>query len=196
MTAFDERWESFLDPDVLRPSLLNATMFITTFEILKDTVKDRVRDFYTHGFGPGGPAVDPDYQQQVASRNKSILYASLDWLREQGAIDVDDLKLFEELRTTRNLLAHKLFMVVSGQVPSQHSSQLPMLFGLLRKIETWWVVNVEIPIAGDFSAQDIDESQVVPGSIISLQMLIEVASGNKELLEYWRDLRRRRGVES
>lgn len=75
MSSNVERWERFLDPDVVRPSLFLATMFITSFEILKDYVVDRIRGFYTNGFDENGPLVGPEYQAEVASKNRSILYA-------------------------------------------------------------------------------------------------------------------------
>ncbi len=186
MNTNADRWERFLDPEVIQPSLFLATMFITTFEILKDSIVDRVREFYSTECGVNGPTEGPSYLQEVASRNKSALYASLDWLREHGAVDAADLESFEHLKKTRNLLAHKLFAVVTGQAESDHSTQFPVLVTLLRKVEVWWVVNVEIPINPDFADQDIDEAGIVPGAVLSLQMLIEVASGNTELLEYWR----------
>jgi hypothetical protein len=87
MNTATNRWERFLDPDVVRPSLFLATMFITTFEILKDSVVDRIRGFYTNGLDKNGSIVGPEYQTEVASRNKSVLYASLDWLLEHEVID-------------------------------------------------------------------------------------------------------------
>ncbi|OGT88723.1 MAG: hypothetical protein A2286_07350 [Gammaproteobacteria bacterium RIFOXYA12_FULL_61_12] len=164
-------------------------MFITTFEILKDSIVDRIRDFYTHGWDQTGPTIGPQYQDEVMSRNKSALYASLDWLQEHEAIDEDDLKTFENLKKIRNQLAHQLFNVVTGQVESEHTSQFPVLVALLRKIEVWWVVNVEIPTNPDYDGEEIDHAGIVPGAILSLQMLIEVASGSTELLEQWRKAR-------
>ena len=186
MNTTADRWERFLDPEVVGPSLFLATMFITTFEILKDSVVDRIRDFFTHGWDENGPSVGPEYQRDVMSRNKSPLYASFDWLQEQQAIDATDLEAFERLKKTRNLLAHQLFDVVTGQVDSEHVAQFPVLVALLRKIEVWWVVNVEIPTNPGFAGEDIDESGIVPGAVLSLQMLIEVASGNTELLDQYR----------
>ena len=119
-----DRWERFLDPDVVRPSLFMATMFITTFEILKDSVVDRIRDFFTNGWDENGPIVGDDYKVEVVARNKSVLYASLDWLCERGAIDTADLQTFEGLKNTRNLLAHELFNVVTGQTDSNHASAI------------------------------------------------------------------------
>ena len=76
MTNTEDRWEKFLNPDVVRPSLFMATMFITTFEILKYSIIDRIRDFYTNTWDETGAVVGPQYQSDVSSRNKSALYAS------------------------------------------------------------------------------------------------------------------------
>lgn len=186
MNTTAEHWERFLDPDHVRPSLFLATMFITTFEILKNSVVDRIRTFYADGFDENGPILGSDYQRDVATRNKSILYASLEWLQEHEAIDQSDLETFERLKKIRNQLAHQLFEVVTGQRESAHEAQFEVLVGLLRKIEVWWVVNFEIVINPDYDGQEIDEEGIVPGAILSLQMLIRVASGNTELLESWR----------
>ncbi len=186
MSEHKDRWERFLDPEVVRPSLFLATMFITTFEILKNSIVDRIRDFYLIGWSEEGNTVSPEYTAKVLSRNKSAVYASLNWLLERQAIDDSDLVTFDQLKKTRNLLAHKLFDVVTGQVESPHESQFSALVELLRKIEVWWVVNLEIPINPDYADEEIDEAGVVPGAILSLQMLLQVASGNTDLLDAWR----------
>lgn len=189
MNQHEELWERFLDPEVVKPSLFMATMYITTFEILKNSIVDRIRDFYLIGWSKEGNTVSPKYADEVLSRNKSPVYASLNWLREQQAIDESDLATYEQLKKTRNLLAHRLFEVVTGQAESPHQEQFTVLVELLRKIEVWWVVNVEISINPDYADEEIDEAGIVPGSILSLQMLLQVASGSTELLDAWRNQR-------
>ncbi|WP_300753368.1 hypothetical protein [Janthinobacterium sp.] len=186
MDDINEKWTRFLDPNVVRPSLFLAAMFITTFEILKDSIVDNIREFYADGFDEHGAKIGPEYKSKVLSKNKSTLYASLQWLHESGAIDNEDLATFETLKETRNVLAHQLFAVVTGQVESSHETQFDSLVALLRKIGVWWVVNVELPTNPDFDGKEIDEEGIVPGAVLSLQMLIQVASGNTELLEHWR----------
>ncbi|MBT3065291.1 hypothetical protein [Rhodoferax sp. U11-2br] len=186
MSSYEERWERFLNPELVRPSLFMATMFITTFEILKNSAIDRIRDFFSTGWSEEGSTVSQEYETKVLSRNRSALYASLSWVHEYQVINDQDLETFELLKKTRNLLAHKLFEVVTGQTESNHTDQFPVLVELLRKIEVWWVVNVEIPSNPDYADADVDEEGIVPGPILSLQMLLEVASGNTELLEGWR----------
>jgi len=164
-------------------------MFIAAFEILQDSIVDDLRDFYTSDFDEHGPTVGSEYQSNVLSKNKSPLYASLHWLRGSNVIDDEDLATFEQLKKTRNLLAHELFGVVTGQIESSHEVQFNALVALLRKIGTWWIVNVEIPTNPDFDGKEVDEEGIVPGTVLTLQMLIEVASGNTELLETWRKTR-------
>lgn len=189
MNEHEERWERFLDPEVVKPSLFMATMFITTFEILKNSIVDRIRDFYLIGWSEEGNTVSTEYVDKVLSRNKSSIYASFSWLLEQHAIDESDLATFEQLKKTRNLLAHRLFEVVTGQAESPHQEQFAVLVDLLRKIEVWWVVNVEIPTNPDYAGEEIDEAGIVPGAILSLQMLLQVANGSTELLDAWRNQR-------
>ena len=196
MNTTANRWERFLDPEVVRPSLFMAMMFITTFEILKGSIVGRLRDFYTHEWDQTTPTIGQQYLDEVISRNKSSLYASLDWLQEHEVIDEDDLTTFENLKKIRNQLAHQLFNVVTGQVESEHTSQFTVLVALLRKIEVWWVVNFEIPTNPDYDGEEIDHAGIVPGAILSLQMLIEVASGSTVLLEQWRNARSHGGTEA
>lgn len=163
-------------------------MFIVTFEMLKDSAIDRLRDFYAIGFDQNGTTIASEYQEKVLNRHRSPLYASFDWLREHGALDQVELYRFEELKRTRNKLVHELFAVVTGQTESDHSTRLDELVSLLRKIEVWWVMNLEVPTNPDYDGQEVDESGIVPGSILALQMLVEVASGNTSLLEHYRKL--------
>lgn len=181
-----DSWERLLDPAIVKPSLFLATMFIATFEILKNSIIDRIKDFFSDGWSEEGSTQSPDYEAKVLALHKSPVYASLKWLHEIHAITDDDLKIYERLKKTRNLLAHQLFEVVTGQEESNHTDEFPVLVELLRKIEVWWVVNVEIPTNPDYSDTEIDEEGIVPGSILSLQILVQVAGGSTELLEAWR----------
>ena len=101
-------------------------------------------------------------------------------------IDDGDLEIFEQLKSTRNLVAHQLFDIVTGQAKSNHIDQFQVLVEPLRKIEVWWVVYVELATDPNYADSKVDEEGIVPGTILSLQMLLDVASGNTELLNAWR----------
>jgi hypothetical protein len=174
------RWEEFLDPDVLRGRLISASIYIAAFEMLRESIIGRIETFFSEGFDENGPIISAEYREKVLSRNLSPLYASLAWLRENNVIDDADLSEFETLKKCRNNLAHELAGVIAGSVSIAYLEQLPRVAEMLRKIETWWIVNVEIPINPDFEDAEIDEAGILPGPVLSLQMMVQVALGSPE----------------
>ncbi|OJB50044.1 hypothetical protein BGV60_12960 [Burkholderia ubonensis] len=165
--------------------LISVSLYITAFELLKESVVGRIRDFYNIGLCHGDDNVSDEYRENVLARNKSALYASLDWLLEHQAIDDTDIGSFERIKLTRNKLAHELPSIVIGGENIDHVAIFQDLATLLRKVEIWWVVNVEIPTNPDFDGQEVDQAEITPGPVLMLQMMLEVLSGNEELLKHY-----------
>lgn len=82
-------------------------------------------------------------------------------------------------------MAHELLAIVTAGKDGDYIARFQELVSLLKKIEVWWVVNVEIPINPAFDEEEIDEEGIVPGPVLMLQMMLEVASGNEELLKQY-----------
>lgn len=183
-------WENFLNPEVLRPNLIMASLYIAAFEMLKDTIVERIRDFYITGFDKsiekdGGWLVDPRYQSDVLSRNRSPVYASLDWLKESGAVDDQDIATFERTKECRNELVHRIFRMLSDGLPADLPERFADIIALLDKIERWWIVNVEIPVNPDFDHQQIDEARIMPGRIMGLRALLDIALGSERESKFY-----------
>ena len=181
-------WEQFLTPNVTREKLISASLYITAFEILRESIISRIRDFYINEWDTNGGIVGKEYEVEVLARNRSTVYASLEWLVEREALTKEDIESFEILKQTRNKLAHELHSHVMGIGESEipHIAQFPNIVALLRKVETWWIVNVEIPTNPDYEGSEIDEDGIVSGPELSIHMLIEVISGNTDLLEAYK----------
>ncbi len=176
-----QSWEDFLNPDVMRPVLISASIYIAGFEALKDAIIGRIRDFFWYGFDEYGDMIDPKYQSDVLSRNGSPVYASLDWLKEMHAIDDGDIDAFERIKSCRNLLAHRLIAtLVSDGMPPDFVKCFHEMVALLHKIEVWWIKEVEIPINPDFDGKEIDEDGIRSGSVINLQLLCDIALGDED----------------
>lgn len=176
-----QSWEDFLNPAVLRPRLISASIFIAGFESLKESTIDRIRSFFCNGFDEDGYIISPVYQRDVLSRNRSPLHASLDWLKENGAIDDADVATFGRVKTCRNHLAHHLLKFLGTEgVPPDFEECFQEMIALHRKIEVWWIMNVEIPTDPGFEGQEIDEDVICPGPMILLQLLYDIALGSDE----------------
>ncbi len=190
-------WERFLDPAVLRPNLIVASIYIAAFELLKNAIVDRLKFFYTLGLDENATPTGPEYQSDVLARNRSPVYASLEWLKESQAIDDDDIAVFERVKKLRNHLAHALSRMLAEGLPSDLTIRFHEMVSLLDKIERWWLVNVEIPTNPEYDGQEVDAEKVIPGVIMSLRLLVDVALGSEEeskkyINEYIKQTRRQR----
>ncbi len=72
-------WERFLNPETLRSNLIVSAIFLSAYEILRQSIIERIRDFYTTGFDSSGMIVDVKYETEVLTKNRSPVYASLVW---------------------------------------------------------------------------------------------------------------------
>lgn len=181
------KWERFLDPEVLRSNLILASIYIAAFEILKDSIIERIRDFYTFDYDENGGITMPEYKETVLSKDKSLTYASLKWLKENGAIDDGDIEKFNKIKEYRNLLAHEITRMLMEGLPPDLVDRFKDMVALLDKIEKWWIINVEVPSNPDFDGKhdEINEDEIISGPISSLQMMIQVAFGSDETAKYY-----------
>jgi len=185
-TKVQQAWEDFLNPDVIRPVLISASIYIAGFEALKDSIIGRIRDFFCHGFDESGDKIDPRYQSKVLSRNKSPVYASLEWLKEMNAIDDADIESFERIKSCRNDLAHRLFSIIGSEfTPPDFATRFQEMATLLRKIEVWWIKEVEIPTTPDFDGKEVTEDGIIPGRLIGFQMLCDIALGDEDRSHFY-----------
>jgi len=181
-------WEEFLNPDVLRPRLITASLFITGFELLKKVIVGRIREFFCFGFDETGEIIDPRYQADVLSRNRSRVYASLAWLKDRGAVDYADGAAFDRVKVCRNHLAHDLLEIVGSKgMPPDVAERFEEMAALLHKIGVWWIREVDIPTNPHFDGHEVDETEIVPGSLIGLQLLRDIALGSEEHSRFYYD---------
>ena len=181
-------WENFLNPDVIRPRLIMTSVYIFAYEILRDSIIGRIRDFFCNGFNEKGDIIDPKYQTEVLNRNKSPVYASLEWLKGMNAVDQNDIEIFDKIKKCRNILAHDFSHLTSGSgLPMDFDDNFRKMVSLLRKIEVWWIVNVELAINPDYDGREIDENGIIPGPLMSLQILCDVALGSDEQSRFYFD---------
>ena len=176
----DKAWDDFLNPDVIRPKLIVASLYIAAYEMLSNLIVDRIKSFYTTGFDASGPRIDPKYYVEVRSKNSSPVYASLQWLKESSAIDDSDIAVFGNVKRARNELAHEIMNLLAKELPSDLHTRFAEMVSLIEKVEKWWIINVEIPATPDFDGHDIDEKDIICGPVIAIKLLIDVALGSDE----------------
>jgi hypothetical protein len=187
-----QSWEDALNPEIVRVRLIRASIFIAAFEILKEIVVERIRDFYASRWSLSGGKLKSEeserYEQIVLTdaatgkkKRNRFLDAHLDWLERSAAITSDDRVLFNKARECRNYLTHEVLPgLASKPIPEDLDSMHEAMEQLIKKIETWWVVNVELATDPDLAGHEYDEDGILPSANVWLSLLRLVALGDPE----------------
>ena len=176
----EKQWEDLLTPAVMQERLISVSLYITAFEMLKDSIVGRLKDFYCIGFTQDGVTTSPDYKNKVLSLNKSPTYASLAWLQHAQVIDQDDIVVFERVKDLRNTLAHELPAIVMAGREIALTEGMQDVLDLMRKIEIWWI-NADIEINPDFDGHEVNPDDIVPGPLLMIEIMLQVLSGNEDI---------------
>ena len=199
--ATTKRWEDFLNPIVVRTKLVIAGLFIIAYEMLERAIVERITSFYSIGFDENGPFRNPEYERKVLSLDpkgkRDALRSSLVWLEQHGVLTRHDIDQFITIKNVRNEIAHELSSLIGGTREPPIDDQFGPTMVLLRKVELWWIVNVEIATDRDSAHREFDQEQVVPGTIMAMQILLDVALGNdEEAFRHLKAFQRRRNNSS
>src|ERR1035441_3594066 len=138
---------NILTPEIMRTRLIACSIYLTAFHLLKASIIERIESFFHDRLTDDGWIIDPAYQTDVLSRKKSRVHASLDWLKDNGAITEGDLAIYARLNERRNKISHALHQIILN---GDFTTDLPSLFidlqSLLKKIEVWWIVNFDLQV--------------------------------------------------
>ena len=176
----ENSWENFLNPKTLRENIIIASVFSITYEILKQSIIARIKDFFLIGFDENGYTYSESYKEKVLSLNKNPLNASLAWLQNMNAIDATDITKFNDIRQCRNTLVHEMSAFVSSTVAPDIAGNFAKALELVEKIEKWWIANVELEIDPDINVEGTNLDHIMPGPLLTIKMLTEVALGSEE----------------
>ena len=176
-----ENWKKFLNPDVLKPHLLLCTIFITVYEMLKDTVIERLVEFYSDGFDTKGLIRGHDYENKVLAldEKRNPLRSSLTWHSNKEIIDSSDLDSFHQMSTMRNELTHRLLKSLTDVNILEIADVLSQMISLIDKIERWWIINYELELNPISDADEIDYEGIIPSAIQTIRLLVDIALGDK-----------------
>jgi hypothetical protein len=165
---YARRLTYLLSKDVLKQNLAKAGLFALAYELLKNSIVERPKGFFTLG------SSDDHYRKEVLSKHASPLIASCLWFQENGAITAEEAAEVLQFRDHRNHIAHELPNVLLDPKSQVDEAKLVRLFQLLCKIDRWWISEVEIPANPDFDGEEISPSEIRSGSMEFISYLIGV----------------------
>ena len=174
-----DAWEKLTNPTKLRENLMSASVYISSYEMCRDFIISKPRDFFTDSWGINGENLSEEYSKDVMSFGRSPLKASLLWFKEQGAISDTDIESFEKAIAHRNQIAHNLPKFISEPDYEVDVGIFNTMLEVTNKIGVFWVMNYELSIHPDYSGQAIDEKGIQVGTIMMIKKMMQIAFGQE-----------------
>jgi hypothetical protein len=151
--------------------------------MLKNSVVDHPRGFYTNGFKNGKAILDQKYKKEVLALNDDPLIASALWFQNRGAISNDDIIMLTGFRSHRNEIAHELPKFLGDTKSNVQPEFFNGMLYLVTKIDKWWIQNFEIPVSPEIDSRDLSEEQldgVQSMAMVMMNLLVAVADGKED----------------
>jgi hypothetical protein len=177
----EQRLTAKLRPHNIRATLAFAGLYQLTHEMLKQTVLDKVREFYCLGSDPGGSMTveeQEQYRLHVLSLAPNRFEASLLWLVQSKAITQVQAGRLDAIYDHRHSLAHDLVKYIVDPDTDPDVALLVEAIATLRDLHRFWI-DIEISTGGFFSADgadllsEVDAEKVMPLSLIVLQQCLD-----------------------
>ncbi len=183
----DSDWSKFFNAKGVKKNLIETSLFLAFYEIMKSIIIDRIFMFYSDHYQEGKWGMSEKYKELILAKKykgkANTFLASCDWLLESNAISSSDLEEILRIKDERNRIAHNLqkFLIDSDFV--LNPNYINSIREISLKIEKWWIIEFEIPINPDFDGVDIDYDGIIPGQDLIFNYIFNIAYADLDELE-------------
>jgi hypothetical protein len=149
-------WDKLLNPAQLKRSLSQASVFVMAYELLKQSIIEKLQRFFPELMDERGLKIVSRYKEEVLDLHpKDVFHASCLWFRNSGALGDDDLAVIQQIRNHRNEVVHELPNYVMTAYSKISADLLLAIAEQLAKVDQWWIRNIEIPITPEFDEKRV-----------------------------------------
>jgi len=173
-------WIKFLDADEVKFQLITASLYLTAYDLLIESIVQKIKDFYTNGFDENGWIIDEKYKTDVRGLyKKDIVIASLKWLEKNNVIAESEIDLVKIFKEHRNELAHELSKMISDSDKRTKTEFIQEIRDLYFKIHKWWFIEFEMaidPELGKLNPDELDFDEVLSFIMMPMNHMINIVN--------------------
>lgn len=203
MKEIYRNFENICDIDTLQTHLSAMAFFIGLYENMVDMIEERVESFICDDFVRDQNdrlkcRHNEEYRRLIKNRivdeknNKDTLKASMLFFVDVGAITQEEYDLFLHLKDLRNSYVHQMSDHIWQGLSDDDAHDLVALLGLYKKLDQWWINEVEIPIAGDEVPENYEREGVMSTAFMTFLMMFQTlyAGKSEEYMNIINELKR------
>ena len=180
-------WEKLINPKEIKNNLIDASLYLSFYEMLNTAIVAKIADFYNMQFKDGKFIKAEKYKNAITNRKingkTNVFISSCLWLLDNSVIFQDEYDLIVRIKEHRNRIAHDLPKFLFDSEYIIEKDLFMQIKPLTLKIVKWWIVEVEIPTNPDFDGQEIDTEKIVPGQEFILDYIFNIGNTDIDELE-------------
>lgn len=175
---YRDRLAGKLAPVTVRRSLVQAGAILTGYELVKSSIMDGVRGFFTLGLRP---TPSSEYETHVlALAPGKPFQASVAWLVSMDALHPEHVQALENIRVHRHKLAHELASLLVDLGAEVDTRVLSDLRDVMAALDRFWI-SIDVQTNPDFDGVDVDLDGAQTGSGILFDYLFGLAGTDEPL---------------
>ena len=176
------------DKEILKDNLTFYSTYLLIFERFKSKFVDELKYFLCDFYIKEGKLVlkeSKEYSTIINRKYKSNIFVStIEWFKDNGAITKEELQEFIKIRNDRNAIGHELLELLTHPIIEEKVDNFANLIKIFKKIDKWWINNIEIPTACDDIPDGYNENEVLSGDWMLCDMVFNTLYGDNSYKKY------------
>lgn len=174
-----------LAPASIKATLIRAGALLSGYELVKSSILEQVRSFYSFNFENGEWITDPQYDVQVLALDprRRPFAASVAWLVAGGAISAEQAAALERIRDHRHDVGHELVRFLSDPDADVDVDLLRRAGDTLRDLGRFWG-GISADTDPDYDHTEVDYDGIRSLNSIMYDYVLEVAGLPSEPLPW------------
>ena len=174
-----EMIENVVTPENLQFTVSFTSLFVLVFECFKDMVIDRPKEFFcTEKIEFKEDKIvyyeTEKYKREVRKLANKPFEASLRWFANHKVITEFDVNKALSIELHRHSFVHELYNVVHNGISDDDIKLLADLISIYRKIDSWWIYNVEIDWDDIEYPDNVKQDECISGSLMMIDVMINI----------------------
>ena len=174
-----EMIENVVTPENLQFTVSFTSLFVLVFECFKDMVIDRPKEFFcTEKIEFKEDKIvyyeTEKYKREVRKLANKPFEASLRWFANHKVITEFDVNKALSIELHRHSFVHELYNVVHNGVSNEDIQFLADLISIYKKIDSWWIYNVEIDWDEIKDPNNVKQDECISGSLMMIDVMINI----------------------
>lgn len=164
--------------ETLKRSLINASLILTAYELMKYSLIDGVKDFFKidkESYNEHENEIEQIRKRLPKKDRTHLLLVYACWFKECKALTENDYNTIVKVWRYRNEVAHELIKFLADSDYEVDVKYLFQIRDILEKVDVWWMKEVEALISPDIDLDKIQDASIRSGGMIILDHIISIA---------------------